>query len=34
MAKIYSSDELAARAFLITMMGVAAFIAIVFIFIL
>ena len=34
MAKAYSADELATRAFLISMAGVAAFIAIVFIFIL
>ena len=34
MAKVYSSDELAARAFYISMAGVGAFIAIVFIFIL
>jgi hypothetical protein len=34
MAKAYSGDELAMRTFLISMMGVAAFIAIVFIFIL
>lgn len=34
MAKAYSSDELALRTFLITMAGVAAFIAVVFIFIL
>ncbi len=34
MAKAYSSDEFAMRAFLITMAGVGAFIAAVFIFIL
>ena len=34
MAKAYSSDELAMRTFLISMAGVGAFIAIVFIFIL
>jgi hypothetical protein len=34
MAKAYSADELAMRTFLISMAGVAAFIAIVFIFIL
>lgn len=34
MAKSYSSDDLAMRAFVISMAGVAAFIAIVFIFIL
>ena len=34
MAKAYSSDELAMRAFLITIAGVGAFIATVFIFIL
>jgi hypothetical protein len=34
MGKTYSADELATRAFLISMVGVAAFIAIVFIFIL
>jgi hypothetical protein len=34
MAKAYSSDELAMRAFLITMAGVGLFIAIVFVFIL
>jgi hypothetical protein len=34
MAKAYSSDELAMRTFLITMAGVGAFIAVVFIFIL
>jgi hypothetical protein len=34
MAKAYSGDELATRAFLISMAGVVAFIAIVFIFIL
>jgi hypothetical protein len=33
MAKTYSSDELAYRTFLITMAGVGAFIAVVFIFI-
>jgi hypothetical protein len=34
MAKAYSSDDLATRTFLITMAGVGAFIAVVFIFIL
>jgi len=34
MAKAYSSDELAMRAFLITIAGVGTFIAVVFIFIL
>lgn len=34
MAKAYSADELAMRTFVISMAGVAAFIAIVFIFIL
>jgi hypothetical protein len=34
MAKAYSSDELAKRTFLISMAGVGAFIAVVFIFIL
>jgi hypothetical protein len=34
MAKAYSSDELAMRTFLITMAGVGAFIAVVFIFVL
>jgi hypothetical protein len=34
MAKVYSSDELAMRTFLISMAGVGAFIAVVFIFIL
>ena len=34
MAKTYSPDELATRSFLITMAGVGAFIAVVFIFIL
>jgi len=34
MAKAYSSDELAMRTFLISMAGVGAFIAVVFIFIL
>jgi hypothetical protein len=34
MAKTYSSDELAYRAFLITIVGVGAFIAVVFLFIL
>jgi hypothetical protein len=34
MAKAYSSDELARRIFLVTMAGVGAFIAVVFIFIL
>ena len=34
MAKAYSGDELAMRTFLISMIGVVAFIAIVFIFIL
>jgi len=34
MAKAYSSDELAMRTFLITMVGVGAFIAVVFFFIL
>jgi hypothetical protein len=34
MAKAYSSDELAMRTFIITMLGVGAFIAVVFIFIL
>jgi hypothetical protein len=34
MAKIYTPDELAMRSFLITMAGVGAFIAIVFIFVL
>lgn len=34
MAKAWSSDELAMRTFLISMLGVTAFIAIVFIFIL
>jgi hypothetical protein len=34
MAKVYSSDELATRTFLISMAGVGAFIAVVFIFIL
>jgi len=34
MAKAYSSDELAMRTFLITIAGVGAFIAVVFIFIL
>jgi hypothetical protein len=34
MAKAYSSDELAMRAFLITMAGVGLFIAVVFVFIL
>jgi len=34
MAKAYSSDELAMRAFLITIAGVGLFIAVVFIFIL
>lgn len=34
MARAYSSDELALRTFVISMAGVAAFIAIVFIFIL
>ena len=34
MAKAYSADELAMRAFLITMAGVGAFIAVVFIFVL
>jgi len=34
MGKAYSSDELARRTFLVTMAGVGAFIAIVFIFIL
>lgn len=34
MAKAYSSDELAMRAFLISMAGVGAFIAVVFLFVL
>lgn len=34
MAKAYSSEELAFRTFLITMLGVGAFIAVVFLFIL
>ncbi len=34
MAKDYSSDELARRTFVITMVGVGAFIAVVFLFIL
>jgi hypothetical protein len=34
MGKAYSSDELARRTFLVTMAGVGAFIAVVFIFIL
>ena len=34
MAKAYSSDELAMRTFLITIAGVGAFIAVVFIFVL
>ncbi len=34
MAKTYSSDELATRAFLISMAGVCTFIAVVFLFIL
>jgi hypothetical protein len=34
MAKAYSSDDLAYRTFLITMVGVGAFIAVVFLFIL
>ncbi len=34
MAKDYSSDELAQRTFVITMVGVGAFIAVVFLFIL
>jgi hypothetical protein len=34
MAKVYTSDELATRAFLITMAGVGSFIAVVFLFIL
>jgi hypothetical protein len=34
MAKAYSSDELAMRTFVITMAGVGAFIAVVFIFVL
>jgi hypothetical protein len=34
MAKAYSSDDLAYRTFLITMLGVGAFIAVVFLFIL
>ena len=34
MAKAYSADELAMRIFLITMAGVGAFIAVVFIFVL
>jgi len=34
MAKAYSSDELAFRTFLISMVGVGAFIAVVFLFIL
>jgi hypothetical protein len=34
MAKAYSSDELALRTFLITMLGVGAFIAAVFLFVL
>jgi hypothetical protein len=34
MAKIYSSDELALRTFLISMAGVGTFIAVVFLFIL
>jgi hypothetical protein len=34
MAKTYSSDELATRSFVITMAGVGAFIAVVFIFVL
>jgi len=34
MAKIYSSDELATRTFLIAMAGVGAFIAVVFTFVL
>ena len=34
MAKAYSSEDLARRAFLITVIGVGAFIAVVFIFIL
>jgi hypothetical protein len=34
MAKVYSSDELALRTFVISMAGVGAFIAVVFLFIL